>query len=82
MIKRTAVYCAKLVLSLEPKLIPMPQTTKLNGRPIQKFDAKTVRLIYTICSKNLRFFLKMTGNFCKETKYICKKFLRFWFKKC
>ena len=27
------------------------RTTKLHGRPIQKFDAKMMRLIYTIYSK-------------------------------
>ena len=29
------------------------RTTKLHGRPIRNFDAKIMRPIYTICSKNL-----------------------------
>ena len=47
----------------------LPRTTKLLGRPIQKFDVKMMRLIYTFCFKNwtrknfMKFFLQMTGNF-------------------
>ena len=48
MINRTIIYCAKLVPSVEPKSSPVPRTTKLNGRVVEKFDAKMMTLIYTI----------------------------------
>ena len=89
MIKRTTIYYAKLVLSVEAKSSPVPRTTKLNGRPIQKSDRKVMRVIYTIWSKNLTnkvFYENFSANDrkfirCKETKNICKKLFSFRVKK-
>ena len=60
----------------------LTRATELHGRPIQKFDAKMMRLIYTICSKNstkkifMKSFLQMTGNLLcvKKQERFSKKF--------
>ena len=58
-----------------------PRTTKLHGCPIQKFDANILKLVYTICSRNLmnkdfhEIYPLNDGKFirCEESKPICKK---------
>ena len=61
-------------------LLVVSQTNKLHGPSIQKFNAKMMRLICTICSKNwtnMMFFLQMTRNLLgvKNTKSFSKEIL-------